>query len=203
MDTRGDVFSSKTSLETLFRPLSTNSADVLVIGHEDGTIHISMSEDFAIGSFILENMGPKLTGTKLCLHCSHPCSTTHALLVSPEPDHLDFLQLVPFDLRLLSSAGKYLSLLATKVTELHNLRRYLSQVQVQIASEIRTSQDLPGKFMRNIDESLRERSDCTWVQAAYHFVVTGHCYPDVKEWLVDELGERVIRSSSYSFANCY
>ncbi|KAL8642534.1 MAG: hypothetical protein Q9228_000798 [Teloschistes exilis] len=190
---QGDVFSSKTSLETLFRPLSTHSAesaDVLVIGHEDGTIHISMSEDFAIGRFVLEDMGSKLTGTKLFLHRYHPYSTTHALLVSPEPDHLDFLQLIPFDLRHLSSAGKYLSLLAAKVTELHNLQRYLCQVQEQIANEIRTSQDLPSRFMRNIDESLRERSDCTWVQAAYHFVVTGHCYPDVKEWLVDELGER-------------
>ncbi|KAL8664050.1 MAG: hypothetical protein Q9202_003342 [Teloschistes flavicans] len=190
---QGDVFSSRSSLDTLFKPLSTSSAnfaDVLVVGHEDGTIHISMSEDFTIGSFSLEDMGPDLTGTKLFLHCSHPCSTTHALLVSPNPDHLEVLQLIPFDLRLLSSAGRYLSLLAAKVTELHNLQRYLCQVQEQIASEIRTSQDLPSKFMRNIDESLRERSDCTWVQAAYHLVVTGHCYLDVKEWLVDELGER-------------
>ncbi|KAL8693429.1 MAG: hypothetical protein Q9218_001739 [Villophora microphyllina] len=190
---QGDIFSSRASLDTLFRPLSTVSAefaDVLVIGHEDGTIHISMSEDFAIGTFNLKDVGPKLSGSKPFLHCSHPFSTTHALLVSPNPDHNDSIQLIPFDLRLLSSAGKYLSLLAAKVTELHNLLRYLRQVQEQISNEIRTSQDLPSKFMRNIEESLQEKSDCTWVQAAYHLVLTGHCYPDVKEWLVDELGER-------------
>ncbi|KAI4174012.1 MAG: hypothetical protein LQ343_002575 [Gyalolechia ehrenbergii] len=114
-------------------------------------------------------------------------STTHALLVS---NGLEELHVVPFDLRPISSAGRYLSLLASKVTELHNLLGYLHQVQEHISSEIRTSQDLPSRFMRNIDETLREKSDCTWVQAAYHLVVTGQCCPEAKEWLVNELGER-------------
>lgn len=195
MGNRGDIFSSRLSLDTLFRPPSTGFAeyvDVLVIGHEDGTIHLSMSEDFAIGSFHLKDVEPRLSGSKPILHCSHLMSTTHAMLVSTDSDHLDQLRVVPFDLRLISNAGRYLSLLASKVTELHNLFRYLRQVQEQISTEIRTSQDLPSRFMRNIDEVLLEKCDCSWVQAAYHLVVTGHCYPEVKGWLVDELGERVM-----------
>ncbi|KAI9849162.1 MAG: hypothetical protein M1837_005392 [Sclerophora amabilis] len=50
--------------------------------------------------------------------------------------------------------------------------------------------DLPSRFIRNIDESLEEGYRCTFVQAAYHLVVTGNCYPPVKEWLVEELAER-------------
>lgn len=187
---RGDIFSSRVSLDTLFKPLSTDSAtslDVLIVGHEDGTINLSISEDFSIGILNLHDADPKLRDCRPLFHCSHPMSTTHALLVS---NGLEKLYVVPFDLRLISTAGRYLSLLASKVTELHNLLRYLHQVQEHISSEIRTSQDLPSKFIRNIDETLQEKSDCTWVQAAYHLVVTGHCYPEAKEWLVDELGER-------------
>lgn len=101
------------------------------------------------------------------------------------------IQLVPFDLRLVSIAGRQLSLLASKITELHSLHRYLRQIQDQLSIEIRASQDLPSRFMRNINETLLEKSDCTWVDAAYHLAATGHCYPEIKEWLVDGLGERV------------
>lgn len=195
MDGRGDIFSSRLSLDTLFKPLPTGSADradLLIVGHEDGTIHLSMSEDFSIGTLRLKDAGPSLSTSKPFLHSSHPLSTTHALLASTASKGIQELQLVPFDLRLISIAGRELSLLASKVTELHNLQRYLRQVQAQISGEIRTSQDLPSRFMRNINETLLEKSDCTWVDAAYHLVVTGHCYSEVKEWLVDELGERVL-----------
>ncbi|KAL9602386.1 MAG: hypothetical protein Q9179_002543 [Wetmoreana sp. 5 TL-2023] len=190
---QGDIFSSRLSLETVFKTMPTgfaDYADLLVVGHEDGSIHLSMSEDFAIGRFELQDIEPGLSGSKPFLHCSHPLSTTHALLVSTNLESLGQLHLVPFDLRLIFSAGRYLSLLASKVTELHNLIRYLRQVQEQISLEIQTAQDLPSRFMRNVNETLQEESGCTWVQAAYHHVVTGHCYPEVKEWLVDELGER-------------
>lgn len=193
METRGDIFSSRVSLDTMFRPLpiySVDSADMLIVGHEDGTLHLSMSEDFLIGTFDLRDADPSLSTSKPLLHCSHPLSTTHVLLVSNE---LEELKLVPFDLRLISTAGRYLSLLASKVTELHNLLRYLHQVHENISLEVRSSQDLPSRFMRNINETLQEKSDCTWLQAAYHLVITGHCFPEVKEWLVDELGERVSR----------
>ncbi|KAL8759268.1 MAG: hypothetical protein Q9199_000881 [Rusavskia elegans] len=190
---QGDVFSSRASLDTLFKPSpigSADRADVLIIGHEDGTIHLSMSEDFSIGKFRLQDAEPSLSDSKPFLHCSHPLFTTHALLCSRMSTGIQEIQLVPFDLRLVSIAGRQLSLLASKITELHSLHRYLRQVQEQLSTEIRTSQDLPSRFMRNINETLLEKLDCTWVNAAYHLAATGHCYPEVKEWLVDELGER-------------
>ena len=101
------------------------------------------------------------------------------------------LQIVPLDLRLLSNAGRHLSLLASKSTQLHNVLRYIQQVQRQMYNEFKASQDLPSRFIANIEDTLQEQAGCNWMQAAYHLVVTGNCYPGVKEWLVDQLGERV------------
>ena len=55
------------------------------------------------------------------------------------------------------------------------------------------SQDLPSKFMRNVNESLEEKEEGTLVENLYHLAVTGHCPATLKEWLVDELAERVSR----------
>ncbi|KAL9064521.1 MAG: hypothetical protein Q9161_008828 [Pseudevernia consocians] len=188
-----DIFSSRASLDTLFQPLTigfTDSADILVVGFEDGTVHLSIYDFFEIGSFNLHQAFRGLQGCKPILHCSHPYTTTHPMLVSTPAGDQEELHIVPLDLRLLSNAGRNLSLLASKSTQLHNVLRYVHQVQQLMCNDFKTSQDLPSKFIANIEESLQERRDCNWMQAAYHLVVTGNCYPEVKEWLVDQLGER-------------
>lgn len=59
-------------------------------------------------------------------------------------------------------------------------------------SEWKSTQELPSRFLRNINETLAEKEDNRdIVQALYHSVATGHTFPSVKEWLVDELSERV------------
>lgn len=178
----------------MFHPASTktdDSADVLVVGFEDGTIHLSIFDFFEIGSFNLRMGNPDLTESRPLLHCSHPFYSSHLLLVSTTNSDRETLCLVPLDLRLISSSGRYLAMLASKSTQLHNVLRYIVQVQTQMYQEFQASQDLPGKFIRNIEETLQEKCNCSWTQAAYHLVVTGNCSPQVKEWLVDELGERV------------
>ena len=188
-----DVFNSRASLDTMFQPLtknSTTSVDILIVGFEDGTVHLSIYDVFEIGSFNLQHVS-KLQYSKSIMHCSHPYATTHPLLVTAKSNGDQELFVMPLDLRLISSARRYLSLLASKSTQLQNILRYIRQVQRQMYSEFKSSQDLPSRFIRNIEETLQEKYDCTWVQAAYHLVVTGNCYPPVKEWLVDELGERV------------
>lgn len=178
----------------MFQPLttgSTDAAEVLVIGFEDGTIHLSIYDCFDIGSFNLHQAPRGFRNCKPLLHCSHPFSTTHIFLVRDVVEGHEELHVVPLDLRLISTAGRYLSLLASKSTQLHNVLRYIHQVQRQMYSDFKASQDLPKKFIGNIEETLREQSDCNWMQAAYHLVITGHCSAEVKEWLVDQLGERV------------
>lgn len=172
---------------------SIESVDVLVLGFDDGTIHLNLYDFFEIGNFNLLQASPDLQRCRPLSHCSHPYSTTHSLIVqssSKEP----LLFVVPLDLRLVSNAGRYLSVLASKSTQMHNILRYLHLVCKEACNELQSSQELPRKFIHAVEETLKKESDCTWVQAAYHLVVTGDCFPGVKSWLTDELGERVDRN---------
>jgi anaphase-promoting complex subunit 4 len=107
------------------------------------------------------------------------------------------LRLVTLDLRFISNSGRYLALLASKLTQLQNLLRYINQAQSHIIQEWKTCQDLPTKFMRNINEDLSEQQHCDFVTAAYHLVVTGDCSETMREFLVDQVGERVSHSSRH------
>jgi anaphase-promoting complex subunit 4 len=60
-----------------------------------------------------------------------------------------------------------------------------------MVSEWKATQELPNRFLRNINGTLREKDNGDIVQALYHSVATGHTFPSVREWLVDELSERV------------
>lgn len=96
------------------------------------------------------------------------------------------------DLRFVSTSSGYLSLLASKSTALQNLLRYIQQVQLLMISEWKSTQDLPSRFIGNVNDTLAEKNNRpNIVQAMYHSVATGHTIPVVKEWLVDELAERV------------
>lgn len=193
---RDDIFDSRASLDIVFQSIamdSTESVDVLVVGFDDGTIHLNLYDFFQIGSFNLQQAFSSLQRIKPLSHCSHPFSTTHSLIVSSSSRE-SLLFVVPLDLRLVSNAGRYLSVLASKSTQMHNILRYLHLVCKELCNELQSSQELPRKFISNVEDTLKKKDDCTWVQAAYHLVVTGDCFPGVKDWLVDELGERVDRN---------
>ena len=201
-DSSDDVFDSRASLDTIFRPTSSdsiNSADVLLVGFEDGTIHLSIYDFFEIGTFKLLHSLDPAAKCKPLMHCFHPLSTTQSLLVFKLQDGDNGLNLIPLDLRLLSNAGNHLSTLASKSTQLRNLLRYIRQVQAQIYGDYKAAQDLPSRFIANIEEPLIEQGEWTWIQAAYHLVVTGNCPNTIKEWLVDQLGERVSNDSFFHF----
>ena len=174
-----------------FQKTQDDSADVLLVGYEDGSLRLSIYDFFRIGTFDTRHISPDLHRSRPLLHSSHPFCSTHALLASSLSQGQEDLYFVPFDLRLIPDTGRYLSVLASKSTQLQNVLRYIGEVQVQMYGDFKTSQDLPHKFIRNIEEALQEKNQCGFISAAYHLAVTGNCYPCMKEWLVDELGERV------------
>ncbi|TVY29164.1 Anaphase-promoting complex subunit [Lachnellula hyalina] len=190
-----DVFCSRSSLDALFRPFDpkdNNAVDVMIVGTNEGQVHLSIYDSFVVGSF----PSPSIGGADpfhLVLHSSHEQCSTHTLLMKcPDSDSLYF---VPMDLRFISASSEYLSLLASRSTNLQNLLRYIHQVQTLMVSEWKSTQELPGRFLRNINETLGESNngDRNIVQALYHSVATGHTFPAVKEWLVDELAERGLK----------
>jgi anaphase-promoting complex subunit 4 len=127
----------------------------------------------------------------LILHCAHKSYSSHTLITASEANSGIELALIPMDIRFVAGSSEYLSLVASKSAALQNLLRYVDRVQNLMKAEWQSTQDLPQRFLSNINETLAEKQGCDIVQALYHSVLTGHHFPAVKEWLVDELAERV------------
>jgi len=190
--TAGDVFSTRGSLDALFHTKKdgNDSADVLLVAFDDGSIHLSVYDFFEIGLFPSKQVTQGRANCRVVKHSSHPYSSTHCIVLAQEASDQIQLYHASVDLRLISEHGKYLSLVASKATQLKNVLRYVKESQVHIYNEFTSSQTLPHRFLRNVEDSLQEKEQCDFVSAAYHLVCTGICSPIVKEWLVDELGER-------------
>ncbi|KAG2420972.1 hypothetical protein HFD88_000587 [Aspergillus terreus] len=190
-----DVFSSRASIDAIFHSASkstSDAVDVLLVGADNGTVHLRIFDCFEIGSF---QVGSSVGSAEQCAilrHASHPLSSTHALLASTASSGTGAgtLSLLTLDLRFITRSGRYLALLAYKTTQLQNLLRYISQVQRQIELEWRNAQELPMRYMRSVNQDLEEKCHCDFVTAAYHLVVTGDCFEPLREFMVDIVGER-------------
>lgn len=190
-----DLFSSRASIDAIFHSSakdSSDSVDVLFVGFDDGSIHLRIFDCFEIGSFPIGDAPGVAESCHILRHASHPLSSTHALLASPsQGQSRGPLNLVTLDLRFITKSGRYLSLLASKTTQLQNLLRYIGQVQKQIELEWKNAQELPARFLRSVNQDLQEQCQCDFTTAIYHLVVTGHCFEPMMEFLVDIVGERV------------
>ncbi|KAH8653357.1 anaphase-promoting complex, cyclosome, subunit 4-domain-containing protein [Xylariales sp. PMI_506] len=193
------IFTTRASLEFLFRPFTSETSDlvdIMLVGTNDGKIHVSIYDSFIIGTFQLSLPGDLTSNDALCLvdHASHPGLSTHSLLFRPLSEaKTNELFVVPMDLTFIYSSPENLSLLASKTTTLQKLLRYVNQVQTHMAYEWQSTRELPHKFLNSINAALREAGNYGTMdigQAMYHLVVTGHTFPEVKEWLVDQLAER-------------
>ncbi|OBT86448.1 hypothetical protein VE02_05351 [Pseudogymnoascus sp. 03VT05] len=191
--TTEDIFSSRASLDALFRPFDpkdNDSISIMVVGTSTGHIHLTIFDSFVIGTFASPLKSSKTSRHQLIRHASHPHHAVHGLLMKSTSTLVGGLYFVPMHLGFLTSERSDLSLLASRSSALQNLLRYIYQVQTLMAAEYQATQDLPSRFLGNIDETLAEHGDWTIAPALYHQVVTGHTLPEVKEWLVDELAER-------------
>ncbi|KAI1781496.1 anaphase-promoting complex, cyclosome, subunit 4-domain-containing protein [Hypoxylon cercidicola] len=193
------VFTTRASLEFLFQPFAphdSDNVDVMIVGTNDGQIHVSIYDSFVIGTFkynlpLSSGEGAPL---QLCHHASHSDLSTHILVFKPSAEaKAKTIYLVPIDLTFIHSSPENLSLLASKTTTLQKLLRYVKQVQMHMMHEWQSTRELPTRFLNSINETLRESGNYGEMdigQAMYHSVVTGHTFAEVREWLVDQLAER-------------
>jgi anaphase-promoting complex subunit 4 len=140
----------------------------------------------------------KSASCKLLHHAFQPMTSTHVLVLQTTPlppAQAPTLHVLTLDLNFIpATAPYYLPTLASKSTQLQNLLRYLAQIQTQLAFEVKSAFELPSKYLRNVNESLAEHANgADFVTAAYHLIVTGECIPQLREWLVDEVGERGLK----------
>lgn len=215
-----DVFSSRASVDVVFHGGGSTSSgraagvDALLIGmgSENGNdtggcaVHMRIFDSFEIGTVDLCGTLPPHPGQSRVLRVEgHPFLSTEFLLVEQTmtDEAAASLHLLSLDLSFIPQTGQNLPLVAKKATQLANLLRYLSQVQTQLVSEVKAAFDLPTRFLRNINESLAEGDDhADFVYAAHHLAVTGECDPKLKEWLVDEVGDRGLKRWEKAVGDC-
>lgn len=164
-----------------------NSVDMFIRCSDQGTIHPSIYDSTETVNIQL----PKAwnLGCTPLLQTSHPYSPTHSLLmrtISPTQQSLSF---VPLTLNFIPAAGIYLHLIASKTSQLQNLLQYITQTLSRMRTFFKHAQDLPGKFMANISDTLQDKGQGDLVTNLFHIACTGNCPPVMREWLVDELAE--------------
>ncbi|KAJ0167617.1 Anaphase-promoting complex subunit 4 [Colletotrichum tanaceti] len=193
----GLVFTLRTGVEFLFQPFKPEDSDqvfVMVVGTSDGNLHLSIYDSFVIGDFRYTLPSSMyIPGVlQLVQHASHPEVSTHTLLLKSPADDDQALYLVPMDLPFISSSPINISLLASKLTTLQKLLRYLKQTQLHMQVEYTNTRELPSRFLRSVKGDLEQMAHgpTNIVQALFHTVVTGHAYEPIREWLVDNLAER-------------
>lgn len=164
----------------------------MIVGSNDGSLHLSIYDSFVIGSLPAPVLGSEGVSHLIGM-ASHPQMSTQALLMAGQADRPDELHVLPVDLPFISSNPINLSLLASKLTTLQKLLRYLRQTQLHMQFEWKNTRELPSRFLRSVEGGLEEMNSGpkSVVAALYHTVVTGHAYEPVREWLVDSLAERV------------
>ncbi|PVI04763.1 hypothetical protein DM02DRAFT_725478, partial [Periconia macrospinosa] len=187
------AFSSQAQVDSLLHShhlRDHNSVDMFIRCTEKGSVHPSIYDSMETVDIRLpEAWGVQSTPLA---HTSHPYACTHGLLMEMKAPGNEEKKIayVPLTLGFIPSAGIYLHLIASKTAQLQNLLSYLTHTLSRIRSYFTHSQDLPGKFMRNISETLAENSQGGLVENLYHLACTGHCSPALHEWLVDELAEQ-------------
>ncbi|RGP80801.1 anaphase-promoting complex subunit 4 [Fusarium longipes] len=184
------VFTLRTGIEFLFQPPKPEEYDqvsVMIVGTSDGQLQLSIYDSFIIGNFECPR-----TASQLMFHAAHPKVSTHALLFADKTDEPACVYFVPMDMPFIHSSPINLSLLASKLTTLQKLLRYLKQSQLHMQVEWRNTRELPTRFLRSIEGDLEnlESGPRSVVPALYHLAVTGHAYEPVREWLVESLAER-------------
>lgn len=189
------MFTLRTGIEFLFqtpRREEYDQVNVMVVGTNDGKLQLSIHDSFVIGIFQCPTPSPSAT-SQMVYHASNPQVSTHALVLADKATEPDELHLVPMDLPFISSSPINLSLLASKLTTLQKLLRYLKQTQLHMLVEWKNARELPSRFLRSVQGDLEQMQSGPRgvVPALYHTVVTGHAYEPVREWLVDSLAERV------------
>ena len=190
------VFTLRTGIDFLFQPFKPEDSEevsVMVVGTDAGDVHLSIYDSLTIDTFHYPS--PTSRGPlRLVQHASHRDVSTHALLFRPSEPNV--IEIVPMDLSFVVSSPINLSLLASKLTTLQKLLRYVRQCFLHMQVEYKNTRELPSRFLASVQEDLEksESGPRDIVSALYHTLVTGHTHEVVREWLVDSLAERVSSS---------
>jgi anaphase-promoting complex subunit 4 len=189
-----DLFSSQITLDAALHTGTArelNALNSFLIADCEGTIRVMLYDSLSIGNISLPQQWG-LRKVRHVAHYAHPFAHNHVLLSSIErEDGSEALVLMPLCLRFLKIAGRNIHFIDFKTAQLGTLVQYVGENLSALHHHWKHAHDLPSKFQRNINETLKERNEPELPQSLYQLAATGYCSEALKEWLVDELSERV------------
>lgn len=193
-----ELFSNHQSLDAALHGStedSYNDLDILLLSGHGGTTRLVLYDSLNIGNVDLPTAW-QISKIKCLQHYSHPYSYSHMFLTKldfgGESAHGPRIALIPLSLKFVETRGNYLQIISSKTAQLELLLQYMSECLFALQYHWNHAMDLPKRFMGLINETLADKKeDATLVQLLYHLAATGDCPPVLKEWLTDEVAERV------------
>ncbi|PHH62544.1 hypothetical protein CDD81_6930 [Ophiocordyceps australis] len=181
-----DLVSSDTSSAE-----AQDSLNLMVVGTDDGKLQLILHHSLVIGSFDCPVQTPLAT-PRLLDYASNALLSTQLLLFADTAHEPDHVWMVPMDLPFLMPTDFSLSHLCHMLANLTNLFRYLKQASLHLGVEWKNATELPKRFLQSAQATLQEAKsgpqDIT--TALYHLALSGHAHKQLREWLVDSVGER-------------
>jgi Anaphase-promoting complex, cyclosome, subunit 4 len=186
-----ELFSSQALLDSALHKDSSRelyALNTLLLSNQEGAIRVIVYDSLSIGNISLPFAHP----AQHIKHASHPLAHCYVLLSQYEVDPGQFKTvLLPISFRFLRFAGGNIHFIDSKTAQLELLVQYVGEALTAVEHHWKHAQDLPYRFQQSIRETLLEKEEPTLSQSLYQLAVTGHCSEILREWLTDQLTERV------------
>ena len=200
-----DEFVSQCCCDSTFRPLterdvSQNSVDGIFAFHLDGETTVILDKTFfktregRVARRRINCTSHPLSQSIVCLWKStRECGDRSVVGNSQSSLHLS-LQFTSLDA--IGQSGRYFVLASKKTEELKNLSNYICHSVAAIRQSWASGQDLPSRYITNVRKALCEDDGVDLDAALYHQAVIGHAMESVREWLAEDIQDRVRPPSS-------
>jgi anaphase-promoting complex subunit 4 len=189
-----EVFASQASIDAVLHKgvsQELHAVNTFLLTEPEGSLRVILYDALGIGNVPLGSSPPSAR-VRYLRHASHPMAHCHTLLSEISlPGNSTQLALIPLAMRFLRFAGKNVHFIDFKTSQLEMLVLYVGECLQSIHHHWKNSRDLPSRFQQNIEETLEENKEPNLVQSLAQLAAMGYCTPAMKEWITDELGDRV------------
>jgi anaphase-promoting complex subunit 4 len=188
-----EIFASQPLLDTALHKGSSKELHFLntfLLSDPKGSIQVILYDSLNIGSVAIPGLHQG-SALEYLRHASHPLAHSHLVIAKIRTAEQEQLGLIPISLRFLKSVGRNVHFIDFKTAQLEMLVQYIGECVFVIFNHWKHARDLPRRFQQNITEVLTEKKKPTLMQSLYQLAATGRCTKFVKEWLTDEVAERV------------
>jgi anaphase-promoting complex subunit 4 len=184
-----EIFASQSLLDAALHKGSSKELHFLntfLLSDSKG-VQVILYDSLNIGTIPIPGLAEGST-VEYLRHASHPLAHCHVVMANMGADGLG---LVPISLRFLKSVGHNVHFIDFKTAQLEMLVQYIGECVSVVFHHWKHARELPRRFQQNVAEVLEDKKKPVLMASLYQLASTGRCTNYVKEWLTDEVAERV------------